>query len=460
MNAMENKRLIVIGGGVSGLTAALQLKRLGADVILLESSARVGGVIGTFEKDGFKAESGTNSVMVNSQKTLDFIDSLGLKDETVISSPAAKKRFFVRYGKPQAVPMSPPAFLFSKLFSPLCKLRILCEPFIKPEDPDSEPSVAEFTLHRFGKEVLDYAMNPFMAGIYGGSPEKLSVKYAFPPFWNLVQKYGSIIRGGMKSRKDKMAAGNYFKPLMISFKGGMRVLTDKIAEELGDSVKTSAKLISIDVNDGKWQVSWGTASEDVCEDYDGIVLAVPSPKLAKIPFCGALDRALEPLKKIVYAPIATYTMGFKKEDVPHKLDGFGALVPQKEDFSILGSLFVSSIFDERAPESCVTLTNYIGGERYPELAMLPQEELREIILKDLRKMLGLKGEPIFEKLFAWKHGIAQYRIGYGEILEEIDKIEKENENLILLGAYRGGVGVSNCLENAIERAIKLSKELE
>lgn len=455
---MENKKAIVIGAGVSGLTAALKLKDKGFNVTVLEKLSRAGGVIDTFEKDGFKAESGSNSVMVQSQKTLDFLDRIGAKAKMEISNPIAKKRFFVRYGKPQAVPMSPLSLLFTPLFSFLGKLRLLREPFVKKIDAD-EPSMAEFITHRFGKEVLDYAINPFMAGVYGGDPKKLSAKYAFPPFWNLERKYGSIIRGAIKSMKEKRATGNFFKPMMISFKGGMRTLPESIANALGNSIKCDAKVISIDFSGEGWQVQWSSKDEDVCENYDALVIAIPAPEVAKLPLAGSLAMELEFLKNIQYAPVSTFSMGFDRNNIEHKLDGFGALTPAKEDFKILGSLFVSSIFSERAKDGCATLTNYIGGMRHPELASLPESEMKKIVLADITKMLGVKGEPIFEKMFYWKNAIPQYNVGYGEILDALDEVERKFPNIVLIGSYRGGVGVSACLENALSYAAKLADRL-
>ena len=455
---MENKKAIVIGAGISGLTSALKLKDKGFDVVVLEKLSRAGGVIDTFEKDGFKAESGSNSVMIQSQKTLDFLDRIGAKAKMEVSNPIAKKRFFVKYGKPQAVPMSPFSLLFTPLFSFFGKIRLLCEPFVKKIQAD-DPSMAEFIKHRFGNDVLDYAINPFMAGVYGGDPEKLSAKHAFPPFWNLERKYGSIIRGAIKSMKEKRATGNFFKPMMISFKGGMKTLPESIAKALGDSIKCDAKIISIDFSGEGWQVQWATKNEEVCENYDALVIAIPAPEIEKLPLAGSLASELKFLEKIKYAPVATFTTGFERDQIAHKLDGFGALTPAKEDFKILGSLFVSSIFSERAKDGCATLTNYIGGMRYPNLASLPEDEMKKIVLADIEKMLGVKGEPIFQKMFFWKHAIPQYNVGYGEILDAIDEFERKFPNIALVGAYRGGVGVSSCLESALSTASKLADRI-
>lgn len=453
---MENKKAIVIGGGVSGLSAAIGLKNRGFDVTVLEKNPRAGGVIATVSKDGFRAESGTNSVMIQSRKTLDFIDSLGLKDRIAYSKPVQKKRYFVRYGKIRAVPTGPFAFLFTRLFSFCGKIRMLMEPWVEKEDPESDPSVSEFACHRLGRDGLDYALNPLMAGIYGGSTDRLSIRHAFPPFWNLVQKYGSIIGGAMKSMKEKKAAGNIFKPMVISFKDGMGELISTMEDKLKGDIKYNAKIISIDMAENGWNVEWGNKIEDSADIYDALVIAVPSTELSTLPLPGTLSAMLAPLKRIEYAPVATYTLGFRREDVRHKLDGFGVLIPEKENMHILGSLFQSTIFDNRAPEGCVTLTNYVGGMRSPKLARLGEEEQEKLIMEDLKKLLGVKGEPVFKQRFLWEHAIAQYNVGYQEFLDLMDNVEAEFPSLALVGSYRKGVGVSSCIENGLAAAAKIS----
>ena len=457
---MENKKAIVVGAGVSGLCAATELKKLGFDVTVLEKENRSGGVISTFCENGFAAESGSNSVMVGSEKTLDFLKSAGLENLIAFSKPIAKNRFFVRYGKPRAVPMGPLSLIFTRLFTFFGKIRLLAEPFVKNEySKDDDPSVAEFVEKRLGRDVLDYAINPFMAGVYAGNPKRLSVKHAFPPFWNFAQKYGSIIGGAIKSMKAKKREGNIFKPMMISFKGGMGTLPKTLSESLGESVKTNVKIFSIDYDDGSWNVSWSNEEEEVIETYDAIVIAVPAPELKGLPFCGPVSEKLEILDKIEYAPVATYTMGFEKKDIKNSLNGFGTLIPEKENFSILGALYVSSIFEGKAPSGGATITTYIGGMRNPKLASLPQSELKSVVLKDLGSLLGVRGEPKFEKLYVWKHAIAQYNVGYENFLEAMSEVESEFENFKLIGAYRGGVGVSSCIDNACAAAKAIADKL-
>ncbi|MBR6388795.1 MAG: protoporphyrinogen oxidase [Opitutales bacterium] len=450
------KKILIIGGGISGLCAAHALKQKGFEVLLLESANRAGGVINTFNESGFRAESGSNSVMVQSQKTLDFIESLGLKDRVAHSSAVSKKRFFVKNGKICEVPMGPLKMIFSPLFSLAGKFRLLKEMKVPRHNPDSDPSVAQFTIDRLGREALDYGMNPFMAGIYGGDPERLSMKHAFPPFWNLEQKYGSIIKGASAARKEKIAAGNFFKPVMISFKNGLVELVDKIKEGLKNEIILNAKVVSVDYDMGSWQACWTNEMGDGCDVFDEIILALPAPEVKKLPLAGTLSGRLEVLGKIEYAPVVSFTMGFKRSDISHKLDGFGALVPELEKkYRILGALFVSSVFEGRAPADCATITCYIGGMRSPGLFEKSDAELEQIVLEDLRGLVGLGGKPLFKRIFRWRHAIAQYNVGYGDILAEIEEIEKDFPTVKLLGAYRGGVGVSSCIENALALADKI-----
>ncbi|MFI3290855.1 MAG: protoporphyrinogen oxidase [Opitutales bacterium] len=445
---MEN--VLVIGAGISGLTAACCLKKDGYKVKVIDKRSKAGGVISTYSENSFYAEHGSNMLMITSQKIMDFIIDLGLEDKIEYANSHSKKRFFVRNSKMLAAPTNPISMIFSPLLSFGAKMRVLKEFKIPPHDFDANLSVAEFIEDRFGKEFLDYAINPFVGGIYASNPEKLSLKATFPFLWDLEQKYGSVIKGAFASAKERKSKGIVrFKTKMASFKGGMQTLINAMVAKLdADEISVKTRVLSMDYNDGKWDVLTDDGDSDT---YDKIVFAVPARRLSQIPMAGNMSLSLERLKEIEYAPVVSLTLGFDKTQIKHPLDGFGVLVSEKEDFSILGSLFLSTLFNNRAPSGCVTLTNYIGGLRSPELCDLSEEELVDLTCKDLAKLVGLSGKPKFVKYNFIKKAIAQYEIGHEEYMEIIEEFEKAQSGSIkLVGSYRGGVGVGKCIENSME----------
>lgn len=447
----QSKKVMVIGAGVSGLAAACQLKKQGFSVKVVDKAQRAGGVISTFSQDGFYAESGSNVIFIQSSTVLDFIYELGLSDKLQFSSKAAKKRYFVRSGEMLALPTNPFSMIFTKLLSFAGKIRIFKEISVPAHDFDSEVSVSQFMADRFGQEFCDYIINPFMGGIYASSPDRLSVKYAMPKVWQIEQKYGSLIKGAFcMLRELRENKTKRFKSKMASFKGGMQTFIDAMAAYLGGDLSVNCKVLSIDYNDGKWDI----LTEEGGDSYDEIVFAVPAHKIKNVPITGNMSVALGSFNEIEYAPIATLTLGFDLKQFKKKPQGFGVLVPQKENMSILGSLFLSSIFPDRAPENCCVLTNYFGGFRNPEMVEKPIEELVELACKDLQKLMGLKGAPKFAKLTVWKKGIAQYNIGYDKFIEAKDEFEKQYPNIKLVGSYMGGVGVGKCVENALQAVSK------
>ena len=447
---MEKKKALVVGAGVSGLAAAYALGKKGYSVKVIDRNPHAGGVITTSEENGFKAESGTNTLMIPSQRVLDFIKEIGLERDILYASETAKKRFFLHGGKPVAMPMSLLEFIKTPLFSPLGKLRLMLEPLVKKFPADANPSVEEFVKARFGREALENVFDAFFAGIYAGRTDSLAVKYAFPPFWNFEQSGGSVVLGAIKARRKKASSENLFKPMVVSFAGGMGELPRKMAEALGeDAPVVNARLTQIDF-EGKWQAAWSSPQEDDCDEFDVLVLAVPAWDLAKLPVGGTLAEAFEPLCGIPGAPINSLTLGFKRSDIAHPLDGFGMLVPQKEKCSILGTLFVSSMFKERAPTGYATLTCYIGGMRSPELAALPGDEIIPMVMEDLGRLLGVSGSPVFKRMFRHSKGIPQYDMSYGERLEALNTLRDKFPSVALIGSYIGGVGAGNCIENGLK----------
>ena len=382
----------IIGGGITGLTAAFRLSRRHIPVTLYEAGDRVGGPIQTINENGYLSEYGPNTILETSPKITSLINDLGLARRRMDSNPSMDKNYIVRDGKMRQLPLSPLRFAASPLFSTPAKLRIGFEPFIRAKPRTEDESLADFVVRRLGREFLDYAINPFVTGVYAGSPENLSVRYGFPKLKALEDKYGSIMLGailGARERK-KRAEVQTSKAKKFSFDNGLQVLPDTLQAKLGEAVTLRSKVTSLRPTADGWIVTLNEHGRTEQRAHSALVLAAPAHKIAQIQI--EVDEPVDfsLLKEIVHPPVARITMGFRREDVADPLDGFGFLVPKAENLNILGTTFSSSIFDNRAPSGHVLLTTFIGGCRQPELATEPAQKLFDLTLRDLQRILGVR----------------------------------------------------------------------
>lgn len=441
---------LIIGAGISGLTAAWGLQQAGQTVQLLECSGRVGGAIQSECVDGFLIESGPNTLMVGKHETWQALQRMGLEECMLEPGAAGKKRYIVRHGRPVAAPMTPREGLASPLFSIGGKFRVLGDLAVRRPRGLMEESVAAFVRRRVGSEFLDYAINPFVGGVFAGDPERLSLQHAFPKMAALEAQHGSLIAGAlakMREKKDARKRGEpAFKPRMISFEGGMQTLPATLAGHLGESLTLNCRIEGIRQQAGRWEVRW--ACGEACADR--LVLAVPAHALAQLPLPESLRSQLELLADIPHPPVTTLYLGYKRSQIGHPLDGFGALVPQKEQRKLLGVLFSSSLFPGRAPAEHAGLTVFLGGTRQPELASLSEAQQVAIAADELSALLNVQGPPVLVRRTFWPRAIPQYIVGYDRFLKAIEQAEGAHPGLHLLGNYRGGISVSQCLENALK----------
>ena len=440
-------KVCIIGAGITGLATAWQMQRNGADCLVLEPSQRVGGSIQSVRRDGFLAEEGPNSLQLNSVAIEDFLASIpGLETQIVEASPTAKKRYIVRQGRPHAVPTGPMEALTTPLWSFGGKLRVLREPFIRPAPPEAEESVADFVRRRLGDELYRYAINPLVGGIYEGDPERLSLPYGFPKLHALEQGHGGLIRGALaKMWAARRSTGRKPNKRILSFREGIDALPRTIAAALGNAVRTGVSVESIRRIGDRWMVR----ADGNVDTFDQVVLTTPAHALAFLPLDSELSDDLKKLGRIEYPPVSVLSLGYRRDQIDHPLDGFGALVPESEGHRILGVLFPSSVFPDRAPRDHVLLTVFVGGTRQPELATEATDALIETVRPDLENLLGTSGEPTFIHHKHWAKAIPQYTLGYGTFLTEIKTIEKAHPGLRLLGNYRSGISLTYCLEAAL-----------
>jgi oxygen-dependent protoporphyrinogen oxidase len=452
------KSVAIIGAGITGLTAGFYLKRSGFDVTVFESGSRAGGVIQSIRKEGFLAEFGPNTILETSPKIAQLVRDAGLESRKLATDPNAEARFLVRYQQPIEMPGSPLGFLTTKLFSARAKFAVLREPFIKPRRDGVEESIGQFVVRRFNREFLDHAIDALVAGIYAGDPNKLSLPHAFPKLKALEDKYGSMIKGQIFGARDRKKSGETAKDRApkFSFDEGLQVLTDTLAAQLGDALKLSTPVAKLTKANNRWRVA--TAAGE--QDFDAVIYCGTAYRLAELLIeIGAAQqrRPTETFSEISYPPVASVVLGFRREDVAHPCQGFGMLIPKIEGFKILGTIFSSALFPNRAPDGHLTLTSYIGGARYPELAQLPQDQLVETVLADLRVLLGVRGKPVFTQSAVYPRAIPQYNVGYGKYRQLLNDLEVASGGLFFAGHYRDGVSLGDSIVSGVNIAERVGK---
>ncbi len=446
-----NESAAVLGAGISGLYAAYALKKMGIKVTVYEKSDRAGGVIQSRRKDDWLVEEGPNTLQVQDQKLWDLFEELNLTNHIVEANKDARKRFIVRDEALHSIPSSLSGFLTTRLLSAPAKLRLAKEPFIASANKIDE-TLADFINRRFGNEILDYGINPFVAGVYAGDPKKLSVKHTLSSLYKMEQKYGSVLKGFLRKKK-----GNTEKKALISFDEGLQVLPQKLQQELDESLKLKTEVFSISKKDDEWTVQVKKNNKISESRYSAVISTLPAYKLSKLWNSSRSYDSVNELSTVEYAPISTLALGFKKEQVDHPLDGFGLLISEKEDFNILGCLFSSTLFPKRAPKGHMLLTCFIGGTRQPRLAGTSAEKLTEKALKDLNKLLGVEGMPVFNYHTFWQQAIPQFTAGYDRFLTAAANIEKENPGLFISGNFIHGVSIPDCILSSFKLAKRVEK---
>lgn len=438
------KSIAILGAGITGLTAAHRLHTLGHGIRVFESSTRAGGVIRSERIDDWLVESGPNSLLSGEPAADRLIRELALDSSLVAASPLAKNRYIVRRGQPLSVPLSPPALLSSPLLSSFTKFSLLREFLFRPRTRTSDLSLADFIRAHFNREIVDYALNPIVTGIYAGNPEKLSARHAFPKLWDAERRHGSLLRAQLDAAKARRARGET-SPSIVSFRDGLQTLPDALAARLPAGALTFNTQLDAIVPGEKWSVIWHDDAGTHTQSFDTIVVALPAPSLAQLRIGALGERPLAGLTSIEHPPVASLFLGYRRDQVAHPLDGFGLLVPAVENRSLLGVLFSSTLFPHRAPAAHVALTVLIGGARQPELASLPVEQLFERIRPDLADLLGVDGSPVFQRHAFWPRAIPQYNLGHEQHLAAIANLERTHRGLFLGGQARDGISLPACI---------------
>jgi oxygen-dependent protoporphyrinogen oxidase len=456
------KKVIIIGGGISGLATAwlLREKALKAgielDLTLLEKEGRPGGKIRSIREEGYLCEWGPNGFLDSKPQTLDLCSAIGVADKLHRSNDNARKRFIYSGGELHRLPENGPSFLKSRLISWPGKLRLALEPtpFISKAPQGVDETLADFGRRRLGAEALDKLIAPMVSGIFAGDPETMSLVSCFPRIAELEREYGGLIRAMImlaKKKKREQAAGKVVSSaagpggVLTSFREGIQYLTDALTASLGEVVKPGKEVQR--VNPGKsvpWRVACGDGSE-----YEADSVIIASPAYAAAGMLSAHDDGVSAvLAQIPYASMTVVCFGYEREQVSHPLDGFGYLIPKKEGRSILGTLWDSSMFENRAPLGKVLLRSMMGGACFPGHVKLSDDEVVLRVRRDLQDVMGISAEPSFIRIFRHPRAIPQYTVGHAVKLKALEERLTALPGLVLTGNSYRGIGLNDCVAAA------------
>lgn len=453
--------ILIIGAGLTGLTTAYTLASKGKNVQILERMERPGGQILTYHEDGFTFESGPNTGSISTPEVAELFAELEKisdgKCKLETAPDAAKKRLIWKGDKFHALPSGLGSAISTPLFTLGDKFRILGEPWRKKgENPDE--SVGELTRRRLGKSFVDYAVDPFLSGVYAGDPNTLVTRYALPKLYNLEQNYGSFVRGAMKKAKeqktdrDRLATKKVFSAV-----GGLSNITKAMSDYLGDRITLGINNLKITPSGSTWIATY--------TDRDGNHQSISALKV--VTTCGSYvlpeilpfiePSTMQKINNLKYAPMVEVSVGIKNTNgLDYK--AFGGLVPTCEHKQILGILFPSACFTGRAPEEGALFSYFIGGVKHAEMLEKSDSELTTIVEDVFHEMLKFPKNvnPDLIRIFRHKNAIPQYEITTGERLDTVEQTEHKYEGLYIAGNLRDGIGMAHRIKQARDIAQKLT----
>ncbi|MFZ0583724.1 MAG: protoporphyrinogen oxidase [Candidatus Acidiferrales bacterium] len=452
-------RVAVIGAGISGLACAYRLQQSGVDVALVEASDHAGGLIGTVEKGGALFETGPQSFQ-GTDALLDMIRELGIEGELQKADPRAP-RYVYLHGHLRKIPMSPQALLTSSLLGPGSRWKIATEAFKRSKPLSEEETVASFVRRKFGHEILEYLVAPFVSGVYAGDPEQLSLKAAFPTLDEWEREYGSVLRGAMKSRPAKAKGGA--APALCSFRHGVARLPGAMAAKLGERLQTGTTVLDIQRDASSGGGGYAIRALRQGQEQHAFVNAVviATPAYAAGALLGSLSAdAPRVLCGIPYAPVAVVAANYYRQRVGDPLEGFGFLVPRGQKVRTLGTVWNSSLFPGRATSGTVTMTSFIGGATDVEIVQHSEQEIARIVQDENARILGITGPPIESAVWGYTRALPQYNLGHGHIVEAIRDSERQIPGLFFAGNYLEGPAIGKCVENGFHAAEAATKYLQ
>jgi len=449
------KDTIIIGAGIAGLSAGFELHKNNSDFQILETSHRAGGVISTQKINDFLIEAGPHTFSSLNEDIFDLVKELEIEDLLLESNPESKKRYVYLNNKLTPVPSGPIELFKSDVLSKDGKMTLLEEFFIKKEE--QEESIEDFFTRRFGREVLKNFIQPFLNGVYAGDVKKLSANAVFPRLKDLEGKFNSIILGVLLSQDFRRA----FKKLkMYSFRHGMETITDAMYERLKSKVTLSAKDIEITKAKDFFIVNFKSNNKSISYTTNSVLFAIPAHKMTDYGYI-IPNNHLSDFTGIEYMPVATINQATDKTNLKKELDGFGFLCTKEPHRKLLGTIWTSSIFPDRAPENKVLLTSYTGGAYYKRVMDQPEEEIKNLTAKEVAEILGISDPGLIEtiNMKVNQFAIPQYNMGHLEKVRRIEELMDKNHGLFFTGNYLHGISVNDTIKTSKSVVKKINEFL-
>ena len=445
-------RVAVIGGGLAGLAAAAQLRRIGVTPIVFERAEDVGGVVHTEQREGWVIDTGPCLAAEPDVAVRALLDAAGMDQCTVRASPAGATRCIVLDGAPVPLPRTTSEFAASPLLSLTGRLRLLKERFVPAQRDASDESVDSFARRRFGDEMADRLFDPLLASTCAGDPKRIVARYAFPALVGHERHAGSSLQGSARASLEARRRAKGRPTGSWSCAGGMQQLPRQLAAWIGQ-VHTGARVEAVAATSTGVDVSM----DGHTESFDAVVFATPARAYASIRIDLPEGHRLADVASITLASIASVSLGFRRDQVAHPLDCSRLLVPSIEHRAILSVVFPSSVFPGRAPQDHVLLTTFIGGARRPKLLDHGDAELIAVVRAELAELLGATGVPVMSEVRIWRDALPQAVAGHGERLAAADAVEDAAGRVAFTGAWRDGLSVGEVLLGGLRAAERLAR---
>lgn len=450
------KDVVIIGAGIAGLAAAYTLKKAGYRVLVLERSNRVGGLIKTIREQEYLCEAGPNSFLSNAKPLLNLVNKLDLESELVQNNSQNNHRYIFKNGRLQELAMNPIKFLGSSLLSWRGKLRLLWEPFAKGPPMDHDESFADFITRRLGREAYEWIADPMVTGIIAGDARTLSAAAAFPKLTAMERQHKSLF-AGMRARRKKMQG----RPSahLLSFRSGMATLVTALESHLKDDIRREVMIdCVVHRADHRWELRFTDHGGTFVQGASAVLVATPAANTSGL-LTSIIPDIITPLSAIPYVPVITMHLGFRKKEAASVPPGFGFLVPRRQGVRLLGSIWSSQIFANRAPSDHALFTLMYGGATDMDVNELGDNDLLRQASDDVQRTMSISARPAFVHIRRHTHAIPQYTIGHNNRIDHIRTLLKTQPGLFLSGNYLSGYSVSDTIQNATQSATEIAEYL-